>query len=73
MFTAALERRRQDGLLSPDVDPEALARAFQAVADGLQLQWMLEPDVDMAAVVDALFTALLGPADAGAPATPAPG
>ena len=33
----------------------------RAVADGLQLQWLLEPDVDMAAIVDALVTALTTP------------
>ena len=34
---------------------------YQAVADGLQLQWMLEPDLDMAAIVSQLFDALLPP------------
>lgn len=61
-FAEALAARQADGRLAPDVDPETLARIFQAVADGMQLQWMLEPEVDMAATVEALFAAL-SPAD----------
>lgn len=40
--------------LSPDV----FARILQAVADGLQLQWLLDPTIDMAEIVDQLFAAL---------------
>ncbi|MFT4218784.1 MAG: TetR family transcriptional regulator [Micropruina sp.] len=54
---AALQAR---GELDASIDPEMMARILQAVSDGLQLQWMIEPDVDMAAGVDALF-ALLTP------------
>jgi len=55
MFTETIARRQAEQPLSADVAPETVARIFQAVADGLQLQWMLEPDVDMAATVSALF------------------
>lgn len=58
MFTEALTRLQHDRVVTDRVDPAVLARVFQAVADGLQVQWMLEPDVDMAATVDALFVAL---------------
>jgi hypothetical protein len=37
----------------------------QAVADGMQLQWMLDPEVDMAATIAAVFT-LLGTQRSGA-------
>jgi hypothetical protein len=44
--------------MSDQVDAEILARLFQAASDGMQLQWLLDPDVDMAATVDALFQLL---------------
>lgn len=55
VFAQALAGHQADGDVTARIDPEILARLFQAVADGLQLQWMLEPDVDMAAILDALF------------------
>ena len=58
VFAAALATSLASGDLTDRVDPETLARIFQAVADGLQLQWMLEPDIDMAAIVERLFDAL---------------
>jgi AcrR family transcriptional regulator len=59
VFVAALAERQAAGELTDRVDAETLARIFQAVADGLQIQWMLDPGVDMAATVDALFEALI--------------
>jgi AcrR family transcriptional regulator len=64
-FTSALARRQADGDITDRVDPETLARIFQAVADGLQLQWMLEPDIDMADILAALFDALRPGAEGG--------
>ena len=61
IFTAAFERAQQAGTITDEVDADTLARIFQAVADGLQLQWLLEPDLDMAAIVDALFAAISRP------------
>jgi AcrR family transcriptional regulator len=40
------------------VDPETLARIIQAAADGLQLQWMIDPTVDMPGIMAALIDAL---------------
>ncbi|MCC2031642.1 TetR/AcrR family transcriptional regulator [Microbacterium allomyrinae] len=57
-FADAIARKQATGEISDRVEPETLARIFQAVADGLQVQWMLEPDVDMAATVSALFDLL---------------
>ncbi|QKJ20607.1 TetR/AcrR family transcriptional regulator [Microbacterium hominis] len=57
-FADAVARAQADGLITSEVAPETIARIFQAVADGLQVQWMLEPDLDMADAVDALFTLL---------------
>lgn len=58
MWESAISDRRSAGDLGSGIDPQTLARIFQAVADGLQVQWMLEPEVDMAGTIDALFEAL---------------
>ncbi|KLN36407.1 TetR/AcrR family transcriptional regulator [Cellulosimicrobium cellulans] len=59
------------GELRPEVDPQAIGQLFSAVMDGLQLQWLLDPDnVDMVALFDQ-FLALLRP-EGSAPAAPAP-
>lgn len=41
------------------VDPEWAARMLLAATDGLQLQWLLEPDIDMAADLTALYGVLM--------------
>ncbi|KAA9108127.1 TetR/AcrR family transcriptional regulator [Microbacterium rhizomatis] len=69
-FTGELARQQAAGLLTDRIDADTLARIFQAVADGLQVQWMLDPEVDMPAIVDALFDALT-PAAASPGAAPA--
>lgn len=50
-FAEALAQRE----LPEGTDVDVLARIFQAVSDGLQLQWMLEGDVDMAGIIGTLF------------------
>ncbi len=55
-FAETLGRAQQAGQLGDRIDPQTLARLLQAVADGMQLQWMIEPEVDMSAVISALFT-----------------
>jgi AcrR family transcriptional regulator len=57
-FAAAIAAGQESGEITDRIDPATLARIFQAVADGLQLQWMQQPDVDMAATLDALFELL---------------
>lgn len=42
----------------PGVDLEALAKLVQATADGVQLQWLLDPSIDMVAPIEALFTSI---------------
>ncbi len=66
-FHDAIDR----GELRPEVDPQAIGQLFSAVMDGLQLQWLLDPEnVDMVALFDH-FVALLQP-EQGAPPAPAP-
>jgi AcrR family transcriptional regulator len=57
-FGDAIAAKQASGEITARVDPDTLARLFQAVADGMQVQWMLQPDVDMAAAVSALFDLL---------------
>src|SRR5262249_18355118 len=48
VFALASEAAQQQGELRDDVDVEQLAILFAAVMDGLQIQFLLEPDaVDM--------------------------
>ncbi|MFJ4173117.1 TetR/AcrR family transcriptional regulator [Microbacterium sp. NPDC089696] len=49
------------------LDPDTMGRVIQAVADGLQLQWMIDPEVDMPGIIEALLDVLYPPAsDSGA-------
>lgn len=43
------------------LDPETTARVVQAVADGLQLQWMIDSSVDMPRIVESLLDVLYPP------------
>ena len=63
-FGSGIRKLQASGDLDDRIDPEMMSRILQAVSDGLQLQWMIEPDVDMAAGVDALFALLTTPSDA---------
>jgi len=57
-----------DGTLSRAIDAEMAARLLLAVADGMQVQWLLDPDkVDMTAALDTFWNALASrPANAAA-------
>lgn len=48
-----------DGRITDRADADTLARLLQALADGMQLQWMLDPSVDMASTVEALFAVVI--------------
>lgn len=58
LFVTALARRQAEGAMTDRVPAETLARILQAVADGLQMQWMLDPSLDMGGIMNALFDAL---------------
>ena len=49
---------QERGELSRSLDAESVATILLAAADGLQTQWMLEPDLDMAAQLEHLWAAL---------------
>jgi AcrR family transcriptional regulator len=53
-----LTRLQADGRVTDRIPPDVLARMIQGLADGLQLQWLVDPDFEMGAVVEALFELL---------------
>lgn len=58
IFTDAIVEAQQSGRIEPSLDAAILARIVQAASDGLQLQWLQDPTIDMAGAMDALFTAI---------------
>jgi AcrR family transcriptional regulator len=51
--------KQAHGVLDPDLDPDVLASLLIAAADGLQIQWLLDPEsVDMGDLLDQLWRAL---------------
>jgi AcrR family transcriptional regulator len=49
-----MRRGQEAGELRRDVDLEVIAQLLVAVLDGLQVQWLLDPEVDMQRAFDAL-------------------
>lgn len=54
-MSEVISRLQADGRLSDRVPADLMARMLQALADGLQLQWLVDPDFDMGTVMEALF------------------
>ncbi len=52
-------RAREAGVLAPDVDPEQEAHVIVALMDGLQVQWLLDPALDMAGAIRSHLQRLL--------------
>jgi AcrR family transcriptional regulator len=65
-LAAAIRDRQGSGVLAAGLDAEKLAAIVIALADGMQVQWMLDPHVDMADHVDYLLE-LLGSVSLPAP------
>jgi AcrR family transcriptional regulator len=57
-----LTRDRERGLLPDSLDVAEVATEILALLDGLQVQWLLDPDVDMIRPVQAYFARLYGKA-----------
>lgn len=59
-IVAGLERHirteQSAGRVRGDSDPRMLARLAVAVADGMQVQWMLDPSADMADAIEAFWS-----------------
>ena len=54
----AVRSAQERGELSRSLDAESVATILVATADGLQTQWGLEPELDMAAQLEHLWAAL---------------
>ncbi len=55
-FTEAFRRAQDDGEVVSTVEPEVLAALLVAVMEGMQLQWLLDPDLTMSEHVRAFLT-----------------
>lgn len=53
------ERAVAAGELPDDVDPHDAAALFTAAMDGLQIQWLYDPSIDMVSAIDLLIRQLL--------------
>lgn len=61
-LSTALTEAGADGDIATGLDADATAAAIIAVMDGLQIQWLYDPEsVDMAAVTHQVITALVNP------------
>ncbi|MFG2960960.1 TetR/AcrR family transcriptional regulator [Streptomyces sp. NPDC048291] len=49
---SGLRTAQQRDQVRPDVRPDHVARMLLALSDGLQLQWLLDPDVDMEGTIE---------------------
>jgi len=50
-----------EGAVRDDIDPMLAARLLQAVSDGAQMQLLVEPELDMAALIETLFDLMQSP------------
>ena len=58
-IAADIRNKQAHGVLDPDLDADVVASLLIAVADGLQIQWLLEREsVDMGDLLDQLWSAL---------------
>lgn len=60
-----IRRRQAAGEARQDLPPRDLARMVVALSDGLQLQWLYDREVDMAAGLSQFIDVLLRPAQQG--------
>jgi hypothetical protein len=64
-FTTRIEREQREGRIDATLDPHRLATQLIATWDGLQVQWLLDPeDVDISAVFEDFLDHLRPPGDA---------
>ncbi|GAA4681679.1 TetR/AcrR family transcriptional regulator [Frondihabitans cladoniiphilus] len=61
-LSESIRARQRAGQMRTDVDPVAMSHVLTAVSDGLQMQWMHDPTIDMAAAFDAVVAVLAPPA-----------
>ncbi|MFI1337833.1 hypothetical protein ACH4U7_48715 [Streptomyces sp. NPDC020845] len=59
-MTEYVQEQQENGVVRADLPADHLAGTLLAVLDGLQVQWMHEPTVDIAAIAET-FTRMLLP------------
>ncbi|WP_162452167.1 TetR family transcriptional regulator [Phytoactinopolyspora mesophila] len=64
-----VRRDQEAGLLRPELDPDDTAAEILAVMDGLQVQWLLDPSVDLCAIMATYLQRLALPGTSGQEAT----
>lgn len=57
-LTASFRAQQEDGRIRGDVAPEHLAALVIAASDGLQIQWLLEPSVELEGTLRSIATLL---------------
>ncbi len=58
LLIPAITTLQNEGRIVDTIPPATLATVVHALADGLQTHWLLDPNLDMAGTIDALFRAL---------------
>ena len=58
-FAASVRNHQADGDLPTDIDADAIAALLIAAADGLQVQWLLDPSRDMGVALEYLWKVIL--------------
>ncbi|MGP9536779.1 TetR/AcrR family transcriptional regulator [Brachybacterium sp. AOP43-C2-M15] len=59
-LTERLAREQSEGTVRDDVEPADIAALLIAASDGLQIQWLLEPSIELERTLET-FTVLLAP------------
>lgn len=57
VLTEAARARQGAGLMRDDIPAESIGRALVAASDGIQLQWLVDPSVDMRGELEAILRA----------------
>ncbi|MFF2271670.1 TetR/AcrR family transcriptional regulator [Agromyces sp. NPDC058136] len=71
-FLSLMRRLRDEGALRADRDPRHESAWLPALWDGLQIQWLYDPAIDVGAHLRAYFSALVGAGSVQPAATAAP-
>lgn len=54
-ITRDIEKRQKAGTFDPDASPRLISRMLLALSDGLQAEWAINADVDLAGTLDAFW------------------
>jgi beta-glucosidase len=54
-ITRDIERRQKAGTFDADADASVIARMLLALSDGLQAEWAINPELDLAGTLDAFW------------------